>query len=399
LKNKRPDDDGRIVCLSNVFEEEYASIRGEAIALPLSIEKRRDLFRCIEDAIGRRVMILSSPPKAKERRHPRWLPALETRFASHLQLVCSNLDAPKIRIPTSWALYAAHVMRHTRSGDVVLLDNYEWLYILAAYAAKQGRRLIFVLDYEDGKHAIDHGWQRLLSGWAEGLGRRLLRGALVAHPALASRLSPALPQELVPGFLHRASAPRAERSRSVKFLYSGTLDAPRGLDLILNAVAFLPTEGWELHITGSGALEEHVLAAANDARWKSKLHFHGVLPEVDYRNLMARCHIALNCQMSTNPVSAVTFPSKTFTYLSAGLGLISSTASCVPEVLGDACWYYRQETPEALARVMTERLESGITSPDADALHQLEARYSLAGTAKRLRAFFKQVSCPREALL
>ncbi len=386
------------MCLSNVFDEQYAKVRGEAIALPLSSGKRRDLFHCLEMATGREIVILSSPPKAAERRRGLWLPATATHFSSHRQFVCANWDAPKIRIPSSWASYAAHVIKHTLAGDIVLIDNYEFLYVVAAYAAMLRRKLTFILEYEDGKHAIDHGTDRLLSASAESLGRPLLSGALLSHPALASRLPAGLPRELVPGFFHRCgrSSPERPSPSTVRFLYSGTLDEARGVRLILNMLPLLPATGWELHVTGSGPLEQEVLAASKDSRWNGRMHFHGVLANDDYQELIATCHIALNCQQASNPISAVTYPSKTFTYLSAGLGLISSTSSNVPEVLGGACWYYDEETPAALARVMVQTMREGKTSPDPEALRLVEERYSIAGTIRRLQTFFDRFSYARE---
>lgn len=383
----------RIVCLSNVFDGQYAQLRGESIALPLSSTKRRDLFHCLERATEREVIILSSPPKAAERRRGRWLPPTVTRFSSHRQFVCANWDGPKIRIPSSWVFYAAQVIDRTISGDIVLIDNYEFLYIIAAYAARLRRKLIFVLEYEDGKHAIDRGWDRILSASAESLGRPLLSGALLSQPSLATRLPADLPREMVPGFFRRTAQSLPQRSprSALRFLYSGTLDEARGVNLILNALPLLPAAGWELNVTGSGPLERQVLAASKDPRWNGRLHFHGVVLDDQYRELIATCDIALNCQLTSNPISAVTYPSKTFTYLSAGLGLISSTASRVPEVLGGACWYYEGDTPDALARVMVERLRDTTTSPSVDALRQVEERYSIEGTISRLQTFFERV--------
>ena len=54
----------RIVCLSNVYDQQYLDFRGEAVPPSLSHPKRRNLFECLEAATGLEVFVLSSPPKA-----------------------------------------------------------------------------------------------------------------------------------------------------------------------------------------------------------------------------------------------------------------------------------------------------------------------------------------------
>src|SRR6185295_4440002 len=103
------------------------------------------------------------------------------------------------------------------------------------------------------------------------------------------------------------------------------------------------------------------------------------------RQLVERCHIGLNCQRDSDPVSSVTFPSKIFTYLSAGVAVISSRASEVPAICGKACRYYDGDNVKSLAGVMTEAIENlenfrkGIQEKD------VTGRYSMESTAARLK--------------
>src|SRR6266576_1884898 len=172
----------RIVCLSNVYDQSYHDLRRETIERCLSWRKRRDLYGCLKLATGWELIVLSSPPKGTQRRSFKWLRPVETTFCGWPQYFCGNWDGPKIRLPLSWWFYAWHAARHIRSGDIVLFDNYELIYVLAAYLARLGRQVSFIFDYEDGKHLIDKSVFRLLSGVAETLGRPLLRAAILAHP-------------------------------------------------------------------------------------------------------------------------------------------------------------------------------------------------------------------------
>jgi hypothetical protein len=157
----------RIVCLSNIVDQHYHDLRREEVTRCLTTPYRSDLFHCLEMASGREVIVLSSPPKAAQRRTGKWLAPVETKFSTHRQLFSANWDAPKLRVPLAWIFYARHVLRHVRSDDLVVMDNYEFLYVLAARLVQIFRRVRFILVYLDGKHLIDRGWDRILSGLAE----------------------------------------------------------------------------------------------------------------------------------------------------------------------------------------------------------------------------------------
>ncbi len=385
-------NENKIVCLSNVFDQNYHDLRGEKVARCLSGTKRQVLFRCLQKASAREVVVLSAPPKAEERRDPKWLPAVETRYAAHRQFFCANWDAPKWRLPLSWLFYTRHVLRHTRSGDVVVIDNYEFIYIVAAWFLKLFRRVTFILEYEDGKHLIDRSIWRLLSGLAETAGRPLLSGAILTHPALGRRLPPALPTELVPGFVpEQTPAHHDKAGPEVRFLYSGTLDGPRGVDLLLEAVKLLPAQGWHLDITGHGPLAETISRFVSDSRWQGRLEFHQSLPPDAYERLLAACHAGLNCQRTSDPISSVTFPSKVFTYLSAGLVVISSRASEVDKICGKACLYFDEETPRSLAAAMSEAITDFAAVCRKLGLAEVTRRFSVEATTARLQKFLQSV--------
>ena len=379
----------RVVCLSNVHTSDYEELRREPVHPVLSTAKRRDLFNCLAQATGRDLLILSSPPKATTRRSARWLPEVATTFWGYRQLFCANLDAPKIRVPASWLSYALHVLKHSRSGDLVVIDNYEFIYIVSALLLKFCRKVTFVLDYEDGKHLADRGWPRILSSIAEFLGRRIIRAAFVAHPALAHRLPNGVQSELVPGFV--TPAKRAIGICSpIRFLYSGSLDRARGVDLLLQALALLPKSGWSLDVTGAGPLEADWRCAAANAHWKGHVRYHGRISDEAARTITATCHIGLNCQRDSDPISSATFPSKVFTYLSAGLVVISSRASSVPEICGRACLYYEEEHPKSLASAMTQAISNFADLAERCDVGDVTNNYSMERTAGRLRALL----CP-----
>ena len=380
----------RFVILSNVYDENYQVARDEEIPPCLSSPKRRDLFVCLHQAAGVPVVVLSSPPKALGRRAPRWLSRIATNFAGFPQYFCCNLDAPKLRIPFSWFSYAFHVLGHVRRGDVLVLDNFELIYVLAAWFCRVAHGSPVLLDYEDGKHLTDQGWTRLLSIPAEWLGKPLIRGAILAHPSLGARLPPHLPKVLVPGFYVPAenNKPPRKPGSPTRFHYAGSLDSPRGLELLLQTIPRLPPQNWRLDVTGAGPLEPMGRQMAKDPRFTEKIVFHGVLDSKDFSPLLAGAEIGLNLQRSGNPVSGVTFPSKLFSYLSAGLQVISTEASDVKSILGNACLYLSAETPETLAKQMASFILAKAEPRGVSEIQQ----FSIPATAQRIRSFLEKTA-------
>ncbi len=379
----------RIVCLSNTFDQHYLDVRSEKIEVGLANTCRRDLFLCLEMASGREIIVLSCPPKAAERRKGKWLPTVETKFATHRQFFCANWDVPKLRIPLSWFFYARHVLRHVHSGDLVLIDNYEFIYIVAAWVLKPFRRVTFILAYLDGKHLIDHGWGRILSGVAETGGRSLLSGALLSTPPLGERLPDSLPKEVVPGpgFVPKELPEPSVPNQQVRFLYAGALDRTRGVDLLLESLEYLPEYGWHLTIAGHGPLTEQVIRFTQNPCWRGKVEYQPPLPSTTdaFKQMVAASHVGLNCQRTSDPISNMTFPTKTFTYLSAGLLVISSKASSVEPVCGNACLYYNEETPQSLAAAMKEVIEHFPSVRQRLNPSEVCKRYSVEATVLRLK--------------
>ncbi len=382
----------RIICLSSVYDQHYHDLRGEKVEHNLTTPFRQTLLRCLETASGREMIVLSSPPKAEERRQGRWLPAVETKYSTHRQFFCCNWDVPKLRVPLSWFFYARHVLRHVHSGDLVVIDNYEFIYIVAARLLALFRRVKFVLIYLDGKHLADRSWPRVLSWLAETLGRPILNGALLSNPALGKRLVDAIPKELVPGFVSNElpSGPGTP-DKEVRFMYGGGLDHAHGVDLLLESLNHLPEQGWHLLIAGQGPLAEQVIRLTQDPRWRGRVeHQYPPPPEV-FNRWLAEAHVGLNCQRTSDPLSSATFPSKVFTYLSAGLPVISSKAGGMEQVCGNACFYYDEETPQALAAAMKAVIENFAAVRQKLNPSAVCKNYSLEATIARMQQMFKAI--------
>jgi glycosyltransferase involved in cell wall biosynthesis len=376
-----------VVILSGAYDDQYRKTRHDNPVICTSAGKRIVLYRAIEEAVGSPVRLLSPQPRGRGKAEA--LPETTSRFGAQTQLFSKASGLRKIRFLLDYFHYARHVAQHTRTGDTLVIDNYELIYISALYYCRLlGRKNRVLLEYEDGKHLIDKGIWKWISGLAEWLGRPLVEGAILATPTLGERLPDDIPKVCVPGILKTRIQmnPPPPPGQPVCFLYSGSLDYERGIPLLLDYLESgeFPA-GSHFHITGQGHFTERLLAVQN--RFPQNVHFHGIVSQDELMNIRRLCHYGLNLQSSSNPISNVTFPSKTFDYLNAGLRVISTHAAGVSEILGEAAIYMEKETPAALAEVINQATQA-LRYHDVAQINSISELFTFDGTVERLYAIF-----------
>ena len=162
--------------------------------------------------------------------------------------------------------------------------------------------------------------------------------------------------------------------------------------MLLRAIELLPESGWHLDISGCGIYETEISRIASSEKYADRVNYHGALKTSEYDLLTEKCHVGLNCQRSEDPISGVTFPSKIFSYLSAGLVVLSSHASDVYKICGSSLLYFREETPESLASAMI----AIINDPNGEICRVDGVRsrlyFSIEQTSQRLRDFFQKIT-------
>lgn len=377
-------DQQRIVFLTGAYDDQHLRTRTDQPVVCTSAGKRLMLYRAITEAAGSPPLLLSPQPRGRGKAIP--LPAVESQFGEFKQLFSRASGIRKVRFVADMIRYIGHVYRNTRNGDILIFDNYELIYVLAIYGCRiLGRTNRVLLEYEDGKHAIDRGYPKLISGLAEKIGRRLVQGAILATPTLGDRLPQNLPKVVVPGILRPDIVfnPPPSSDEPVHFIYSGSLDVERGVPLLLDYLeSSVIVENTVYHITGQGHYGERFLRLME--RRPGKIQFYGCVSEQELARIRRCCHFGLNLQSSSNPISSVTFPSKTFDYMNAGLRLVSTRAARVEEVLGGTAIYLATENIDGLAGAI-HRASITVASFDGGMTLSSMENYSLAGTIRRLR--------------
>ena len=380
-------DQQRIIILTGAYDDQHLRTRTDDPVVCTSAGKRLMLYRAITAAAGSPPLLLSPQPRGRGKSIS--LPAVSSQFGEFQQLFSRASGIRKVRYFADMVRYLGHVHRHTRNGDILIVDNYELIYILAIYYCRiLGRSNHILLEYEDGKHAIDHGLPKLISGLAERIGRCLVQGAILATPSLGERLPPEIPKVPVPGILRPDIIfnPAPPSGEPVSFLYSGSLDVERGVPLLMDYLESSHIcDNTAYHITGQGHFGDRFRRLME--RHPGKIHFHGCVSEAELARIRSECHFGLNLQSSTNPISQVTFPSKTFDYMNSGLQVVSTRAALVETVLGATAIYLQSETVEDLANAIqtaTLTLSADIGATADPSI----GNYTFDGTVKRLGILF-----------
>lgn len=380
-----------IVILTGVTDDQYRSKRNDNPVISTSAGKRILLYRAIASAAGKPLLLLSPHPRGHGK--PSSLPEMESRFDRFAQRFSRASGIRKVRIFLDILHYAAHVYRNTKNDDLLLIDNYELIYVLALYYCRlRGRRNPIILEYEDGKHLVDKGVYLWMSRLAEMLAKPLVDAAIVATPGLIGRLPEGIPFEIVPGIInkdvHMHHHPKDDSP--IHFIYSGSLDSVRGVPLLLEYLeSGEMCENAVFHVTGQGHFMERLQHLAE--RWPTKILFHGCVSREELCHIQRSCHFGLNLQSSSNPISSVTFPSKTFDYMNAGLRVISSRAARVEDVLGDGAIYLANETADELAEAI-QKASQGNFATGCDQTNLIIETYTFQGTIARLRVLLDHVT-------
>lgn len=111
-------------------------------------------------------------------------------------------------------------------------------------------------------------------------------------------------------------------------VYAGALTEYSGVRNLIQAVKMIDDFECELQIYGDGELKDYVLdCQSHDCRIK----YMGVKKIEDMRKILGQSWILVNPRSVEDPISQVTFPSKTFEYIMSGRPVISTKFAGIPD--------------------------------------------------------------------
>ena len=120
-----------------------------------------------------------------------------------------------------------------------------------------------------------------------------------------------------------AEADQQAATKPLVCVYSGALEAGQDVETAIGAAKQLASAGIEaeIHIAGTGSLEDRLRAAAAGLRGSCRVIVHGLLDRTEHARLLSTADVGL---VLVKPESLVSIPYKACEYAAAGLAIVNS---------------------------------------------------------------------------
>jgi glycosyltransferase involved in cell wall biosynthesis len=304
-------------------------------------------------ARGHKVTILSLGTPAE--RSGRWYPGFESREGLRGDASITYmpaLDLPVLnRIIGMWAA-SRWLRRAALPWDVALVYNLAPAQMsIAFWLHKAGVPVVF--EYEDDAMATltSGGGSNASGARAVAAARRLGRGAVTVNAELEKQLAisnSATIHGVVPDDAFGGAPRTLIKGEPLRLLYAGGLTAPKGIDLLLEAVGRLRIP-WNLTVTGAGPL------AGFMATWAAGERRIRYLGEVDREVLcaeMAAAHVCVNPHRVDGNQVGTLFPFKIAEYIGYGSRVVTSHLGAMPKALESGVLVYKGDEPGVIAQAI-----------------------------------------------
>lgn len=148
-------------------------------------------------------------------------------------------------------------------------------------------------------------------------------GAYLQEYAEPPRLAPAETAPIETEAAQTAAAPKPAPDKPLVCVYSGGLEAGQDVETAIAAARQLSSAGIaaEIHIAGTGSLEDKLRLAADANRGSCRVVVHGLLDRTSHTRLLSTADVGL---VLVKPESLVSIPYKACEYAAAGLAIVNS---------------------------------------------------------------------------
>ena len=258
---------------------------------------------------------------------------------------------------------AQWLRRERGKNRVILLYNVFSPHVIATLAARAlfgGTAVAIVADLPHDLYSF-----RGLKGLLEWLDFKAQTGSLskfdglvVLTRQISDDFAPHVPSLILEGAVDAESIESAIGGAPHRkaIMFSGTLNANNGVDLLLEAFALIPDSEYELWIYGRGGLEQSVVNASLTDR---RIRFFGFAPNSEILKHQREAGVLVNPRPSHRVLTRYTFPSKLIEYMGSGRPVVTTRLPGLPDEYHPYLILLGEETPPALAHALRHTLEDG----------------------------------------
>jgi glycosyltransferase involved in cell wall biosynthesis len=300
------------------------------------------------------------------------------------------LDAPAANILTAYfSLLPLFVKHHRRNKfDCMIIYNMGLVEIRCALYASTILKLPVLLEYEDNAcfHADGHATliDRYRRYWVNRLAPRL-NGCFAASNSLFEGI-PTDNRYLLRGILDNDLITQHRNGKAKKekiMLFTGSLMSLKNIENLIEAWKSLQPLQWQLHITGTGQLDNYVRQASASL---PSIVFHGLVDRKKLNELLCKAAICVNPNCISTSVGNI-FPFKIVEYLAGGGHVLSTTIEDVGPELAKGITMIDSDDVSSLAQGMLGCINRVPNLPEASAAAQ--AAYNQATVADNLEKLLR----------
>jgi len=250
-----------------------------------------------------------------------------------------------------WSLLREY---RTNPPDIILLYNCGPTEAIVARVLSYLTTAAIVLEYEDDAWEGEDGrrsWRQHCHSLGLRIARSAIRGVVAASPELRAQFDSAngyVLRGILSEDLGTVRAVSDSGARPQRFLFAGSLQAPKGVDTLCAAWAKAELPNCELHIVGAGPLLNPLKATFGD---NATIRFHGFVPRARLLELFSQAHVLVNPHCVAGKIGAV-FPFKLIEYLGTGRPVISTPMAPLPGSLASGVLYSRSARVDDLVGAM-----------------------------------------------
>jgi len=279
--------------------------------------------------------------------------------------------------------------------DIIMFYNFRIESLVPALLARILGGAKIVCQFEDGLQVLfpPASIRGLAFRLLYGLGRRWSDGFTLVNSALKADF-PDERSVVVPFILSDEAGVRARAGRvglrsaaAVKVAYSGTLDGERGADVFLDAAGRLRDHPrLRFFVSGRGPLLGRVLEQSGR---QNNLVYAGLLNAAEVDAHLRDMDILVNPQKLAHPFARYSFPSKVMRYILLNRPIVSTAFADISNVSAPGLFFFENDDPEDLARVLEELSERDLTVDYQglfDKFSETRTRLALRDLLQRLAA-------------